>query len=145
MKKGQATLELLIGYSLAIAVIAVIIALIFLLFPSLFGKSSAASYSGFQGLRIIGQGYDSSTSLFFIKFQNLLNENMNFTKIYMSVGGINYTSFSCTSDYIPALEYGECNLTASLKTGFSGSVYIYYTPANTSISTNIAIEGNVVN
>ena len=145
MKRGQATLELLIGYSLAIVVIAITLSVIFLLFPSITGKNTATSYSGFQGLRIIGQGYDPSSSLFFIKFQNLLNENINITAVSMLVGSINYTSFTCTSKYVLALDNEECNLTASLSTGFSGSIYIHYTPANTSIHPSIAINGKVTN
>ncbi|MGC8533041.1 MAG: hypothetical protein ACP5MV_00185 [Candidatus Parvarchaeum sp.] len=144
--KGQESLEMIIIYSLAIAVIGSIFYIIFTFFPSLTGATTQPSYSGFPGFRIIQQGYISSKSLFYIKFQNLLNENVKIDGLSILISGVNYTNFVCSKTYLPALEYSECNLTSvSLGSSFSGNGYIYYTPTNISSSPIIVSMGNIIN
>jgi len=144
--KGQQSLEMVIIYSLAIIIIGSIFYIIFTFFPSLTGATTQSSYSGFSGFRIIQQGYISSKSLFYIKFQNLLNENVKIDAISMIISGKNYTNFFCSETYLPALEYSECNLTnVSLGSSFSGNGFIYYTPTNISSSPVIASSGNIIN
>ncbi|MCL5009894.1 MAG: hypothetical protein M1433_02885 [Candidatus Parvarchaeota archaeon] len=143
MVKGQATLELLLGYSIALILIAAALAVLFLLYPSLFTSSPNTTFSGFNGLRITGQGYDSNIHIYYIKFQNLLNENINLTHVYFIDGAINQSNFLCTSRYIPSLGFGECNLSVSLSGPYSASVDIVYTPSNTSMHPNIQITGSV--
>ena len=144
--KGQESLELVLVYSSAIIVIGSIFYIIFTLFPSLTGATTTASYSGFSGFGIIQQGYISSQKLFYIDFQNLLNENVKIDGISMIIAGVNYTDFVCSKTYLPALEKTECNLSSvSLGSSFSGNGYIYYTPTNISSSPVIAASGNVIN
>ena len=144
--KGQQSLEMIAIYSLAIIVIGSIFYIIFTFFPSLTGGTTQSSYSGFPGFRIVQQGYISSKSLFYIEFQNLLNENVNIDGISIIISGTNYTNFVCSKTYIPALEYSECNLTAvSLGSSFTGNGFIYYTPKNISSSPVIASSGSIIN
>ena len=144
--KGQESLEMIIIYSLAIAVIGSIFYIIFTFFPSLTGATTQSSYSGFPGFQIIQQGYIPSKSLFYIKFENLLNENVKIDKISLLISGVNYTGFVCSKTYLPDLQYSECNLTSvSLGNSFSGNGFIYYTPTNISSSPVIASMGNIIN
>ena len=144
--KGQQSLEMIIIYSLAIIVIGSIFYIIFTFFPSLTGVTTQPSYSGFSGFRVVQQGYIPSKSIFYIEFQNLLNENVNIDGISMVISGTNYTNFVCSKTYLPALEYTECNLTSvSLGRSFTGNGFIYYTPKNISYSPVIASRGNIIN
>ena len=79
--KGQQSLEMIIIYSLAIIVIGSIFYIIFTFFPSLTGVTTQPSYSGFSGFRVVQQGYIPSKSIFYIEFQNLLNENGEYNMI----------------------------------------------------------------
>lgn len=144
--KGQESLEMVIIYSLAIIVIGSVFYIIFTFFPGLTGATTASSYSGFSGFQIVQQGYISPKSLFYIKFQNLLNENVKIDGLSLIVAGVNYTNFVCSKTYLPALEYEECNLTSvSFGSSFNGNGFIYYTPTNISSSPVIASSGNIIN
>ncbi|MCL4400472.1 MAG: hypothetical protein M1348_01770 [Candidatus Parvarchaeota archaeon] len=143
MRRGQATLELIIGYSMAFMVIAIALALLFLLYPQVFSTTPSSTYSGFQGLKIVGQGYLKSAGIYYLSFQNLLNENINVTNIFFLEGAINQSGFVCTTDYLPNLGSSECNLSISLVSPFSATVQIYYTPSNTSMHPHIQITGTV--
>ncbi len=143
MARGQATLELLLGYGIALLIISITLALFFIFSPAIFGANTTPTYSGFSGFNIIGQGY--SNNLFFIKFQNLLNENININNMYFLTSGINRSDFVCTTDYLPNLGTAECNLSISMPSPFSATVNIYYTPSNTSTHPNILVIGSVNN
>jgi hypothetical protein len=144
--KGQESLEMVLIYSLAILVIGSVFYIILTFYPGLTGTTTTPSYSGFSGFQIVQQGYISSKSLFYIKFQNLLNENVNIDGISMVISGVNYTGFVCSKTYLPALESTECNLTSvSFGSSFNGNGYIYYTPTNISYSPVIASAGNIIN
>jgi hypothetical protein len=143
--KGQESLEMVLEYSIALAVVGSIFYIIFTLFPGITGITSTPSYSGFSGFGI-KQGYFQSKSLYYISFQNLLNENIKIKAISLIVNGVNYTNFVCSKTYLPALETTQCNLTSvSFGNSFSGSGYIYYTPTNLSFSPVIASRGNIIN
>ena len=144
--KGQESIEMILIYSMAIIAIGSAFYIIFTLFPSLTGATTQPSYSGFPGFRIVQQGYISSKSIFYIEFQNLLNENVNIDGISMIISGTNYTNFVCSKTYLPALDSTECNLTSvSLGSSFTGNGFIYYTPKNISSSPIIASSGNIIN
>jgi hypothetical protein len=143
MRRGQATLELLLGYSIVLILIAAALAILFLLYPSLFVSTPTTTYSGFAGLRVMGQGYDGNLNIYYIKFQNLLNENINVSSIYFIQGAINDSGFVCSSRYVPTLEFSECNLSITLGEPYSASVNIVYTPSNTSTHPLITITGSV--
>ncbi len=143
--KGQESLELILVYLMATLVIGVAFYILFTFLPGLTGANSVPSYSGFTGFRVIQQGYISSKSIFYIEFQNLLNENVNIDGLSMIISGVNYTDFVCSKTYLPALESIECNLSASLGTSFTGNGYIYYTPTNISYTPVIASSGSITN
>ena len=136
---------MILGYSVAIMIIGSVFYIIFTFFPGISGATALPSYSGFPGFQIVEQGYAPSASAFYIKFQNLLNENIKIDGLSMIVSGVNYTAFSCSKSYLPALEDNECNLSASLGDSFTAIVYIYYTPTNISYSPVIASRGSVTN
>ena len=143
--KGQESLELVLVYAIATAIIASTFYILFTLFPSLTGATTTPSYSGFSGF-LVKQGYIPSKSLYYIDFQNLLNENIKIDAISMIINGVNYTAFTCSKNYLPALEVSQCNLTSvSFGNSFTGNGYIYYTPTNVSFSPIIASSGNVIN
>lgn len=143
MRKGQATLELLFGYSIALIIITVTLVLLFTFFPGVFSGTTTPSSTGFAGLRVVAQGYLSNNNIFFFKFQNLLNENINVSRINMIYGGINQTASSCTRSFVPNLAIAECNFTISLASPFTATINVYYNPANTSIHPTIDIVGAV--
>ncbi len=143
MDKGQATLELLIGFSIALVIIVVAFVVLFTLFPSIFSGASTPSSTGFSGLRITGQGYLSSLGIFYLKFQNLLNENINIIAITMIASGIDQNASACTENFVPNLNFSECNFTVSLSSPFSAVIDVYYTPSNTSTHPKIEIVGSV--
>ncbi len=145
MAKGQSTLELLLGYGIALVIIAISLDLLFVFYPSLFNPQQPSSYSGFAGFRILGQGYDSSGHFFFIKFQNLLNEDINVTKLLFLTSSVNDSAFTCSNIYVPNLASTECNLTITLPLSFSANINIFYTPSNTSTHPSIIVPGSVVN
>jgi hypothetical protein len=142
MQRGQATLELLLGYSIALIIIAIALALVFMFYPGVVSAGPSSTYSGFSGLRIVQQGYYSPGTLYFIKFQNLLNENININAVYFLASGLNKTGV-CTAIYVPALGYEECNVSLRLSSPYSANIQIVYSPANTSIKPNIQIVGSV--
>ncbi|EFD92941.1 MAG: hypothetical protein BJBARM5_0314 [Candidatus Parvarchaeum acidophilus ARMAN-5] len=144
-KKGQESLELIIGFSIAMIIIGSIFYIIFTFYPGFISPTTKPSYSGFTGF-IVHQGYIASDSLYYINFQNVLNENIKIEGVSIIINGVNYTSFKCSKTYLPALETTNCNLTAvSLGTSFTGNGYIYYTPTNISFSPVIAAAGSVIN
>lgn len=145
MKRGQAVLELLIGYSLAVVIIAISVSLLFTFYPNIASFSSTPSYSGFSGLRILGQGYDASAGVFYIAFQNTLNENIKINLLEMVYGSVTYTGFSCTKTFLPNLYTSECNLSIPISGSFSAQIFVYYNPANISVSPTIGISGYVTN
>ena len=142
MQKGQATLELLLGYSIALIVIAIALALVFMFYPGITSSGPSSTYSGFSGLRIVQQGYYSQGTLYFIKFQNLLNENINVNALYFLASGVNKSGM-CTAIYVPDLGYEECNVSLTLSSPYSANIQVIYSPANTSIKPNIQIIGSV--
>ncbi len=164
MAKGQGTLELLLGYSIAFIIIAATLAILFIFYPNIFATASSSTYSGFAGLVVAGQGYCNSgcnaTGFYYIRFQNLLSENINVTRITFLSPGIDQNFSDCYSSienrtviknsalpdlYIPNLGYAECNFTMLLSSPYSASVDIYYVPSNDSylISEPIEIAGSV--
>ncbi len=167
MAKGQSMLEMLLGYSIAFIIIAAALAILFIFYPNIFSSAPSSTYSGFTGLLVTGQGYCGSgcnaTGFYYIRFQNILNENINISKIYFIASGINqsFSTGKCVSTienstkvpgsalpnlYIPDLGYAECNLTLSLPTSWTASIDIYYKPANVSsplFPQAIEIEGAV--
>lgn len=143
MRRGQATLELLTGYSIAFIIIAIALAVLFFLYPSIFSTAPSSTYSGFPGLKISSQGYSKTVGIYYINFQNLLNENINVTNIYFLEGAINQSAFVCTTKYLPNLASSECNLTIPLTSPFSADIQIYYTPSNTTMHPRIQIAGSV--
>ena len=142
--KGQQNLELLLVFSIAIAIIASIFIVIFSFFPGLTSSTTVPSYSGFSGFSL-KQVYLPSKSLYNIELQNMLNENIKIDKISLIVNGVNYTNFVCSKTYLQALQTTECNLSENFGNSFTGTGYIYYTPTNISFSPTIASRGNVIN
>jgi uncharacterized protein (UPF0333 family) len=143
MKRGQATLELLLGFSIAIIVIIIAMVILFTFFPSVFSGPVSVSANGFSGLRVTGQGYLSNLGIYYIKFQNLLNENINVTGFNFLTSSLNQTTFSCTNTYISNLGFSECNFTVSLSSPFTAVIDFFYTPSNTSTHPKIEITGTV--
>ncbi len=145
MRKGQIAIEQLLVYSVAFTTIAVALAVIYIFYPQAFGSPSNPYTNGFPGLNVVKQGYLNGN--FIIKFQNLLNENINLTNIYFSGNSINTNGILCTNTFVPALNYTECNLSvSSLPSPFTATITIEYTPTNISFSNvEINITGTVNN
>ncbi len=163
MARAQSTLELLLGYSIAFIIIAAALAILFIFYPNIFAVAPSTTYSGFAGLSITGQGYCGSgcntTGFYYIRFQNLLNENINVTNISFIESSVNLDFSRCYSTtenktitgsalpdlYVPDLGYAECNLTVSLQSSYSASIGVYYKPSNDTylVSKSIEIEGSV--
>jgi hypothetical protein len=146
MRIGQSALEYLTIYGIVLFIVGFAVALIFVLDPALFSPYSTPTVSGFQGLKIVSQGYSGGT--FSLDFQNLLNENINVDGISFVSGSVNSNAFTCETTlpaYMPPLDSDSCNLTVSLPSNFNAQIIITYTPSNSSFSQTIAIKGQVTN
>ena len=146
MNNGQSALEYLTIYGIVLFIVGFAVALIFVLDPSLFSPYSTPTVSGFQGLKIVSQGYSGGT--FSLDFQNLLNENINVDGISFASGNVNSSAFTCETalpTYMPPLDSDSCNLTVSLSSNFNAQIIVTYTPSNSSFRQTIAIKGQVTN
>ena len=141
MIRAQMSLEIVIIYGLAIVSIGLAVAIIITFLPAFSQTPATATYSGFQGFKITAVGYYAPYNVFYIKIQNLLNENLEVKLISLLVGSQNSTG--CGGAYLQPLDYYECNITYSNPGSFSGLVYIYYTPTNISSAPVIASRGSV--
>lgn len=139
--KGQSIIEFAYIYSIISVAIIVIIAIVVSLLPGVFNPQVAQYTTGFNGLKITSQNYINNTLI--LSFQNLLNENIDITNIYLIQNGQVSTNYKCSSNYLPALAYDLCNMSAKLPPNFYVTIEIQYTPANSTFKKNINITGFV--
>ena len=126
MMRAQMSLEIAIIYGLAVVAIILAVSLVLTFFPTFSQASTSATYSGLQGFDVIAIGYYAPSSIFYMKVQNLLNENVKIDAVSLIIGSQNYTG--CGGGYLQTLAYYECNITYTATSHFSGLVYIYYNP-----------------
>ncbi|MGC8580500.1 MAG: hypothetical protein ACP5MB_10660 [bacterium] len=137
--KGQDITEFVLIYAMMIAVIVTAVVIISVYLPSIYKPKNAFTVSGFNGLKIIDEKYTNNTM--YIVFQNLLNENIKITGMYLLYNGISSHFYSCSQTYVPMLSNTTCGVVAKLSYPINVQIDIQYQIENTSITTPLNITG----